>query len=87
MAILLTDVFDKLRVSSNSKWTLYSRKINSILTMTVFVFLVAMIFFVANNSRFEGEEKIELIAKYPKAKGPGLSQDAILFYRVLPGGE
>ena len=44
-------------------------------------------FFVANNSRFEGEEKIELIAKYPKAKGPGLSQDAILFYRVLPGGE
>lgn len=42
-------------------------------------------FFVANKSRFSKfTEGLELIKEYPKAKSHKLTQDAILFFRVLP---
>lgn len=41
-------------------------------------------YYVANKSRFLGEDHMELIYEFPKAQGPKLPQDAILFYQVLP---
>lgn len=41
-------------------------------------------FYVSNKSRFYSSDGLELLRTYPKAQGPDFSQDAILFYRVLP---
>ncbi len=41
-------------------------------------------YYVANKSRFDGADNIELINEYSKPKGPRFPQDAILFYRVFP---
>lgn len=40
-------------------------------------------YFVANKSRFLGDESVQLLKEFPKAVGPK-PQDAILFFRVLP---
>lgn len=44
-------------------------------------------YFVANKSRFLGDESVEKIKEFPKVKGPKRPQDAILFFRVLPPKE
>ena len=41
-------------------------------------------YFVVNKSRLAFNRKLELINEYPKAQGPGLTQDALILYRVLP---
>ncbi|MBI2596197.1 glycosyltransferase family 39 protein [Candidatus Daviesbacteria bacterium] len=42
-------------------------------------------FFVANKSRYDKpQENLSLIWEFPKPKGDGYQQDAILFYRVFP---
>jgi hypothetical protein len=41
-------------------------------------------FFVANRSRFLGDQDLQLIKQYPKAMMPKGQQDAILFYEVFP---
>lgn len=44
-------------------------------------------FFIANKSRFpKFAEGLELIKEYPKAQSSKLTQDAILFFRVMPKG-
>lgn len=41
-------------------------------------------FYVANKSRFKGADNIELIKEYPKVKGDGHQQDAMLLYKINP---
>lgn len=43
-------------------------------------------YFVANESRFRGADNLKLLKEYPKAKSVNQSQDAILFFQILPPG-
>lgn len=41
-------------------------------------------YFVVNKSRLAFNRNLKLLNEYPRALGPGLTQDALILYRVLP---
>ena len=57
----------------------------SVLTSDVYVIAQLMpTFFIVNKSRMTFNKNLKLVKEYPRALGPGLPQDALLFYQVTP---